>query len=96
MDTWRKKKEYKHASLRQILHEDSARTENFDISLSREAETFWAFVFSVGKKLQLLHAACCFLYNHEKYPIKNIIKLPISQIIIISVDLWDSSLPWSS
>lgn len=46
-----------------------------------------------GKKLQLLHAACCFLYNHEKYPIKDIIKLPISQIIIISVDLWDSSLP---
>lgn len=46
-----------------------------------------------GKKLQLLHAVCCFLYNHEEYPIKNIIKLPISQIIIISVDLWDSSLP---
>lgn len=46
-----------------------------------------------GKKLQLLHATYCFLYNHEKYPIKNIIKLPISQIIIISVDLWDSSLP---
>lgn len=73
MYTWRKQKEQKYASLRQIPCEDSACTESFDISSPREAETIWAFfVLSVGgKKLQVWHAVCCFPYNHEKNPIKN-------------------------